>query len=138
MVVARACTAAEDERFPREARVRKRADFARAQRFGRRIALSHVVLLLARTGAVPRGEPVGAPTGARLGIVASRRVGNAVVRNLVKRRLREWFRRRRRELPAGIDLLVIVRPGGGTVGSLELWAELDAALGEIVRRSRKL
>jgi ribonuclease P protein component len=79
-----------------------------------------------------------AQAGARLGIVASRRVGNAVVRNRVKRRLREWFRRRRGELPRGIDLLIIVRPGAGAIGSDELHAELDRALGEIARRSRKL
>jgi len=45
----------------------------------------------------------------RLGISASRRVGNAVVRNRIKRAVREWFRRRRNQMPGDIDLVVIAR-----------------------------
>jgi ribonuclease P protein component len=44
----------------------------------------------------------------RLGISASRRLGNAVVRNHWKRIIREAFRRQRTQLPAGLDL--VVRP----------------------------
>jgi len=45
----------------------------------------------------------------RLGLAVSRRVGNAVKRNLIKRRLREAFRQSQHELPT-IDLVVRVRP----------------------------
>ena len=47
---------------------------------------------------------------ARLGLSVGRKVGNAVVRNLVKRLLREAFRLHQRELPTGLDLVVNVRP----------------------------
>lgn len=50
-------------------------------------------------------RPLPAPT--RLGIVASRRVGNAVARNRAKRLLRELFRLHRHELPDGLDLVAI-------------------------------
>lgn len=53
--------------------------------------------------------PGAAPEGRRLGISASRRVGNAVVRNRVKRGVREWFRRQRETLPEGVDVVVIAR-----------------------------
>jgi ribonuclease P protein component len=45
----------------------------------------------------------------RLGITASRRVGNAVVRNRAKRVVREAFRATRSLWPAPFDLVVIVR-----------------------------
>jgi ribonuclease P protein component len=46
---------------------------------------------------------------ARLGIVASRRIGNAVVRNRAKRLVRETFRATRNLFTPGMDVVVIVR-----------------------------
>ena len=48
-------------------------------------------------------------TRQRLGITVSRKVGSAVVRNRVKRQVREWFRAARPRLRPGIDLVVIGR-----------------------------
>jgi ribonuclease P protein component len=47
--------------------------------------------------------------GPRIGVVASKRVGNAVVRNRAKRRARELARLHQHELRVGIDLLFILR-----------------------------
>ena len=63
------------------------------------------------------------PTGPRLGITASRRVGNAVQRNRAKRLLREAFRCVRAGLPAGLDLVVIVRQGLGSRTLADVVAE---------------
>lgn len=46
----------------------------------------------------------------RLGLTVSRKVGIAVMRNRIKRRLREAFRLGQLRLPPGIDLVVNVRP----------------------------
>ena len=46
----------------------------------------------------------------RLGLSIPRRVGNAVQRNQIKRRLREVFRLHQSEAPGGYDLVVAVRP----------------------------
>ncbi len=68
--------------------------------------------------------------GTRLGITASRRVGNAVVRNRVKRRVREWFRRMGPERAEPVDWVVIARPRAAERTS----AETHAALTQLVTR----
>ncbi len=47
----------------------------------------------------------------RLGCSVSRKVGNAVVRNRYKRLFREAFRLLQHDLPPGVDLILIPRPG---------------------------
>ena len=49
----------------------------------------------------------------RLGLSVGRRVGNAVARQKVKRRIREAFRHHRGDWPSGYDLLVVARPHPG-------------------------
>jgi len=89
-----------DERFLSAHRIRRPADFRRA--YQRRCSAGDDLLLVF-------GYPNGLPH-ARLGLSVSRKVGGAVVRNRWKRLLREAFRLSRRQLPAGIDLIVVPRP----------------------------
>lgn len=57
----------------------------------------------------------------RAGFVTSKRLGGAVVRNRVRRRLREIVRRHQREIRAGIEIVAIARPAAGraTYAALE-------------------
>jgi ribonuclease P protein component len=57
--------------------------------------------------------------------VVGRRVGNAVARNRVKRRVREWFRRTRADLPARTDWVVIARQGAADLDAAAVAAELE-------------
>ena len=92
------------ERFGRGDRLRARACFLAAQRRGRRIPGRNLVLYALSRPEHERKER------ARIGITVSKKVGNAVVRNRVKRWLRESYRRMARSAPGGVDLVIIARP----------------------------
>lgn len=66
----------------------------------------------------------------RLGIAASRKMGNAVARNRAKRRIREWFRTREEPLPSGVDIVIIPAAGATSQPWQELCAQLEWALGK--------
>ncbi|MCA9261113.1 MAG: ribonuclease P protein component [Planctomycetales bacterium] len=87
-------------RFPKSARLLKSSEFDEV--FQRRCSCADDVLVIygRRT----------AQAQTRLGLVVSRKCGNAVRRNRWKRAIREAFRRLRSELPEGIDLAVLPRP----------------------------
>lgn len=97
--------------FTRSARLLTPADFARV--FAVRRTAASGPLVLYACPATSASQPT------RLGISVSRRIGNAVVRNRWKRRLREGFRqvRSRSGLPAGNDFVIVVRSGTAPAGS---------------------
>lgn len=79
----------------------------------------------------------GIPSGAgecRLGITATRKCGGAVIRNLLKRRLREVFRSMRHEIPVAMDLVVNVRRGADTVPFGRLRDEMARLSLELARK----
>jgi ribonuclease P protein component len=63
-----------------------------------------------------------------VGFVVSRAVGNAVVRNRVKRRLRHLVREHLASLPGSAVLVVRALPAATTASSLELGADLARCL----------
>src|ERR1700687_2123630 len=92
------------ERFPQSLRLRRREEFLRIQRQGIKVSTDPLLpLALRNTGAVTR-----------LGVTVSTKLGNAVVRNQIRRRLREIFRRHRQLLPQGIDVVLIATSRAGT------------------------
>jgi len=88
-------------------RLTRSADFDAVHRQGRSSASRHlVVYLFARPPAAGGDE-----AGRRVGVSISRKLGGAVVRNRLKRQLREAFLRAEPALTAGADYVVIARPG---------------------------
>jgi ribonuclease P protein component len=113
------------EKFPKSARLRKRTEFLKLSRTGRKIHSAHFVIL---GGNNDRSET-------RLGITVSGKVGNAVARNRIKRSLREFFRRHRHELGKGLDFLVIARKSAAQISSRKIAEEMSESL--IERRSQR-
>jgi ribonuclease P protein component len=65
---------------------------------------------------------------ARVGITVGRRVGNAVVRNRVKRRLREAIRSSFAKIHPGTDLVLIARPSAARAHYTDLASAVDSLL----------
>ena len=109
----------------RSERLRKRSEFLRAQGRGVRRAGRYLVVYAF-------GEP--AETSAsrtRLGITASRKVGRAVVRNRVKRWVRESYRKLAVRPAATADVVVIAKPSAATTTFHGIEGELRRLLTSI-------
>jgi ribonuclease P protein component len=110
--------------FRRSARLRARAEFVGVQNGGRRVSGRFVTLI---------GLPNTLGTD-RLGVVASKRVGGAVVRNRAKRRLREIFRRDQPSRPStarSLDVVAIARRELVDAPFAAAEADFVAALGKL-------
>ena len=86
-----------DLRFPRSVRVRSRTDYLKVQRSGQKVGGRYLIIL-----SMNNGLPAS-----RFGITVSRKTGNAVTRNRIKRRIRELQRLNRDNVVAGKDIVVI-------------------------------
>jgi ribonuclease P protein component len=132
----------ESERFRRESRLRSSQDFQRVRRRGRRQQGQWLTLAYARRADAPRPpdaseESDGAQVKAapaRIGFSVSKRVGSAVIRNRVKRRLREAIRRRLWKTQPGWDMILIARPEAANAE----YAELADEVHDLLRRARLL
>jgi ribonuclease P protein component len=88
----------------RRQRLSRSRDFDAVYRQGRSVSTRFLVLYWFAREDGPDGA-------ARLGLAVPKAVGTAVVRNRIKRRLREIFRARSAELPQDHDYVLVVRPG---------------------------
>lgn len=111
--------------LPAAARLRRRQDFAEVVRRGRRTARGPLVLHFA-----PPAPGASGPACA--GFVVGKIVGPAVVRNRVRRRLREVVRARLTVLPPGARLVVRAQPGAADLSYDALAGLVDAALPKLV------
>lgn len=108
--------------IPASMRLRKPREFQGVRSLGHRIHCGPFIFQchVSECAAVPR-----------LGVIASRRVGNAVKRNYGKRIFRELFRRHANELPPGSELVVVLRSHFDRHSFEDLEARLLRACGTI-------
>lgn len=98
-----------DERLRPSERLRHQREFQRVFQCGtKQVSAAFVVYVL------PTAEPY-----ARLGLAVSKRIGNAVARNRVKRRVRAFFRLHKAQLRSPYDIVVVARRGAAKTSYAE-------------------
>jgi ribonuclease P protein component len=107
-------------------RLSRSAEFERVYRQGRSTANRHLVLYAFANPAAARP---------RLGLSVSRKVGNAVQRNKIKRLLREAFAHAERELVEGQDIVLVARPPAGELAEREGLHGVEASLSELIEKA---
>ena len=108
---------------PKPQRVRKAHDFQLARTLGQVVHCKAFVFQL-RIG-------LGSQTSPRFGVIASRRVGNAVKRNLGKRRMRALFMRCRTHLPLNADCILILRSNYAQFSFVDLEQQFLSAISRL-------
>jgi ribonuclease P protein component len=78
-------------------RILQRTDFIDIKLYGKRLRTENFTIIVK-----PNGGDIS-----RLGITVSKRIGNSVKRNLVKRLIREFFRLHKHEIPRGYDVVIV-------------------------------
>lgn len=109
--------------FHKQQHLRKAADFSRV--YARRCVArsAHLTVFAAP-------NPAGA---LRVGLSVSKKNGNAVIRNRLRRLLREAFRLSRHELPGGLDLVLVPVDARDTT-LMEFQEALVRAVGKLARK----
>lgn len=116
-----------NQRFPKSHRLLTRGEFDRVFAAKCSAADGYIILYGA-------ASDVAQP---RIGLVVSRKIGNAVVRNRWKRLLREAFRLTRTDLPNNLDIVVLPKQGATPqlVALQQSLVELSRRVAKRVRRT---
>jgi ribonuclease P protein component len=104
--------------LPRESRLVRRAEFEKVYREGRRRSSPTFVVFLRSNGI----------ENSRFGMSVKKALGNAVVRNRIRRRVREVLRLRREEILPGWDVVIHPNRSAATLKFTQLEAELLSLL----------
>jgi ribonuclease P protein component len=101
----------ETETFSKNDRIRQRREYLQLSRSGRKVQNRYFIAIFASNR---QGHP-------RLGITVSKKVGNAVQRNRMKRLAREYFRRNRSRLEGAWDINLIARKESAGLSSRQIF-----------------
>jgi len=115
----------DEQRFRGQERLHKRRQYLEVYGRGRKIHCPHFVVYVLENGLDHH----------RLGITVSRKVGKAVVRNKVKRRLREVFRANKPHWDVHFDMVLNVKRSAAEARFEKLWTDFREALNRLEKES---
>jgi ribonuclease P protein component len=107
-----------EKTFSKNERIRKRKDYLTIYQQGTRGYSEHFIT-------ITKKNPLGVQ---RLGITVSKKVGNAVKRNRIKRLLREFFRLNKSRLSNSQDILIMAKKGIPAFRYQDICKELEGIL----------
>ncbi|MBC8132468.1 MAG: ribonuclease P protein component [Deltaproteobacteria bacterium] len=107
--------------FPQDRRLRKRRQFLSVQSGGRRLGGKYFLFFIRAQDDSPISSVAGAT---RFGITVTRKIGNAVIRNRVKRLVREGCRHAAHLFPANLDLVVVARHNAAAAAASDVAADI--------------
>ncbi|NIO11678.1 MAG: ribonuclease P protein component [Deltaproteobacteria bacterium] len=105
------------EKFPKKAHLTRRSEFLSLSRGGKKVYTPHFILI----------SRANQREVHRLGITVSAKIGGAVVRNRIKRVLREYFRKNQNSVASHRDLLIIARKGAADLTHDQVVKEIGKA-----------
>jgi ribonuclease P protein component len=117
-----------DYSFPKAARILKRSEYIRLSKTGTKIQNRHFIFLYSRS----------CREYLRIGITVSRKVGDAVVRNRIKRLIRENFRRMRPMIVGAWDINIIAKRNAANLSGDEVGSSLAQLFEGIHRNAGKI
>ena len=101
--------------FPRHERLTRRSDYQDVYEHGEKsVGRGFICFVVRREG-----------VGRKFGLAVSRKVGKAVVRNRVKRYIREIYRTRRPQLISGVSMVIVARPSAAALNFSESADAID-------------
>jgi ribonuclease P protein component len=110
-----------DFSFSKADRIRKRPEYLYLARIGRKFQNRHFILIYAP----------GRDIRPRLGITVSKRVGDAVARNQIKRWVREYFRTHRQQLRGVWDINIIAKDEAAALSANQAYSSLETLFKKI-------
>lgn len=113
--------------FTRADRIRKSEEYRILSKSGKR-HYSDIFIFVSRKNQFLRS---------RLGVTVSKKVGNAVTRNRIKRIIRDYFRLNRRLLPDRLDIAIIAKKAAGKVGAETIRENLCKGFLQIAQQAKK-
>lgn len=111
--------------FPKESRLRKRSQFLYLSEHGKKIHTDSFIAIVMQ----------GTVANNRIGITVSKKIGNAVARNRIKRLIREYFRHNKRIISGPTDINIIAKRGLATLSNQMIVDKLDKLFRKIASRN---